>query len=461
MATSIKKDLATSTPVETMKSSDSVMIEQGGGIRRITLQKLMKAAGSTNANLESYAFYMDVNIQSSKGSNRIDVGGSDMMRQLWLSDFKAGLMDKDGHVALLNDNDFRYTADGVKVLDITRDATNKTISYSIAAGFESAQWVGIGPDAWEYADPNVPGRVWHSLLPIPGGRYIGRVVAGMFKINLSGGKAYSKPGVTTLGDGQNVMSFFNYAQAYGKSWGLAGRNKFGKMLLFYMFAKYGWRDAQNCSTSDGTKVWGVGLDGTETTTTSDGWTKFLKQRVILTGATLNLGMSDGNSVVWDGDGNVCHSVKVGPWENPWGQEWEDDGHACSVGSTVYVWDGLFMPTGTPTADTFAGVAHYTFQRAAGDCDGWDVSIDANAQRVVMYPAKASGISYGDHYWYNNGGQLWRAGGSSADGSNCGLGCSTSCDVWSYSGSYASARLEFIGKPVVVSTARLKEYLAAA
>ncbi len=463
MADSIKKDLADATLVESMKGSDQVFIEQSSGINRISLTDLMKSAGETKASLESYAFYLDVNISSSKGASYIDSGGSALMKSLWLSEFFGALMDKQGHYTKLNPNDFRYTADGEKVLDIVRDETNKTITYTIADAYKNAQWMGIGPDTYEYADPDVVGRVWLSLMPIPGGRHIGRAKGGMFKINLSGGTAYSKPGVTTLGDSQNVMTFFDAAQKYSKNYGLAGRNLFGKILLYYMFAKYGYRDSQGCSASDGTKIWGVGLDGTETTTQTDRWQKFVKQRSILTGATLGLGIADGNAAVWDGDGNVCHSVKVGPWENPWGQEWEDDGHACSVGSTVYVWDGLFIPRGTPTADSFANIDHYTLTRQTSDIDNnIKMFIDAKNNRVAMYPVGSmSGVAYHDYVWNNSTGQLWVAGGSSHNGSNCGLGCSPSDNAWSSSASYISARLEYFGDIEEVSSAKLKEYLAAA
>nr|DAM56857.1 MAG TPA: hypothetical protein [Caudoviricetes sp.] len=38
------------------------------------------------------------------------------------------------------------------------------------------------------------------------------------------------------------------------------------------------------------------------------------------------------------------------------------------------------------------------------------------------------------------GQLWIAGGNSNNGSNCGLGCSNSNNVWSNSNSNISARI---------------------
>lgn len=56
-----------------------------------------------------------------------------------------------------------------------------------------------------------------------------------------------------------------FAQNRSKNHGLANLD-FRNYLLFYTMAKYGWRDSQNCKTSDGTLVWGCGLDGSENTT---------------------------------------------------------------------------------------------------------------------------------------------------------------------------------------------------
>lgn len=474
--------VASTDHVEELPDDSSVVVEKEGKTQRVLMSNFKtnnKASASSDGfmskedkakldcmgdtPLSDYAFYMDINIPSAKGADRIDVGGSDLMRQTWLNQFHCALMDKDGHYTLLNDNDHRYTADGVKVCEVTKDTANKKITYAITEGFENAQWMHIGPDSYIYADKNTAGRVWLSLVPIPGGRHIGRTVAGMFMINVANGKGYSKPGVQPSSDNYNVMTFFNAAQAYGKNYGLAGRANLGNELLFYMFAKYGWRDSQNCATSDGTKVWGVGLDGTETTSQSDSWQRFLRQRTILTGSTLALGINDGNTEVWDSDGNVCHSVNVGGVRDPWGQYWEDDGHSCSVSTTVYNWLGNFMPTGTPTADSFAGVEHFTFNRpTANNAFNMKMSIDASTQRVILYPTQYQGnLSYGDYYWYADVGQLWCAGGSSFNGSDCGLGCASSNSVWSYSYLVVSARLDFHGDIQQVSTAKLKEYLAAA
>ena len=79
-----------------------------------------------------------------------------------------------------------------------------------------------------------------------------------------------------------------------------------------MMSKYAYRDSQNCKSSDGTLVWGVGLDGTESTGTD----KFAVQKGILTGHTLSLGDYDGNVAVTDANGDTVHGVNVCGFENP-------------------------------------------------------------------------------------------------------------------------------------------------
>ena len=72
----------------------------------------------------------------------------------------------------------------------------------------------------------------------------------------------------------------------------------------------------------------------------------------------------------------------------------------------------------------------------------------------------TGITYGDHYWYNASGQLWRGGGSSVDGAPCGLASAASRHAWSFAYAFLSARLDFHGDLTEVTSAELKRLLAS-
>ena len=227
-----------------------------------------------------------------------------------------------------------------------------------------------------------------------------------------------------------------------------------------MMAKYGYRDSQNCKNADGTLVWGVGLDGSynPTGSTASGWDR---QNSIKHGACLSLGLRDGKGAATDSAGGTVYSVNVGGFENPWGQRWEMRQGLCSVGTDVYCWRANWLPTGTPTASSFDNIDYVKLTRATSDgVTKMNIKTGADDQGVYMIPgASASGISYGDHYWYSASGQLWFFGGTSYVGSNCGLAYAASGYAWSPSSSGLWARLAYYGQTKRVTPTELARLAA--
>ena len=117
-----------------------------------------------------------------------------------------------------------------------------------------------------------------------------------------------------------------------------------------------------------------------------------------------------------------------------------------------------MPTGTPTAATFANVDCVKLTRKTSDGLGvMNVITGKQNQGVYMIPkASGSNLGYNDNYYYAASGQPWIFGGDSTFGSNCGLACSASNDGWSVSSSYVSARLAYYGNIKEVSKTFLAE-----
>ena len=124
-----------------------------------------------------------------------------------------------------------------------------------------------------------------------------------------------------------------------------------------------------------------------------------------------------------------------------------------------------MPTGTPTAATFANVDCVKLTRKTSDGLGvMNIVTDKQNQGVYMIPkASGSNLAYNDHYWYSASGQLWlfgapptTVGGDSSSGSSCGLAFSTSDYGWSVSTSNFSARLAYYGNIKEVSKTFLAE-----
>lgn len=441
--------------VTSMTDSDKVVVNAGGAVKQITLENLRKSLNQNDQQvLEDLGFYIDVNQASHNGANRVDVGGNMHMQSVWANNRILALMDTKGNYCELNHNDARYTAEGELIID------EETLQ--LTSTWNKADVVVIIPEYYGYIQSVAIGnstflRPWFSPVPLPGGFTIPQQVVGKEKATIIDGKLRSVPGYVPSAS-QTINAFWNYAQARSKNHGLANAD-FHDYLLNYMMSSYSWRSSQECQNHDGTLVWGVGLDGTE----NNG--QFAGLRNIKGGRTLSLGLADGKVQETDANSNVCHSVNVAGFANPWGQYWEMVQGLCSVGSTVYRWRSNWLPTGTPTAEKFANVDCITLTRATTDgitTPEMNIVESGDGQGVYYIPkASKSGINYGDRYWYNASGQLWLWGGYSNSGSACGLACAGSNSAWSNAREYVAARLAYYGSITKVSANRLKELLAAA
>ena len=439
--------------VSQMSDTDSVLGVFGGKMSRMSITDFRSNLNENdNMVLNELAFYIDVNSESSLGSTRVDVGGNMHMRAMWEASHVDILMDKNGNYCELNPNDCRYTADGEAVVDIETNAIldkwkNCDMMKIIPLTYGHIQTVQIGASTLH--------RLWLSLVPLPNGYIIPQQVVGKFTAGNVSGAMRSLPNMTP-DNTKTINEFWNCAQTRSKSHGLANLD-FRNALLFYMMSKYGYRDSQNCKGGDGTLVWGVGLDGTE----SIGSEKFTDQRYIKTGHTLSLGKHDGKVAVADNNGTTVHGVNVNGFENPWGQYWEMVQGICSVGSDVYHWRSNVMPTGTPTAASFDHIDHVVLQRATSDnVTQMNMIASEQGQGCYMIPkGSVRGISYGDCFRYNAAGQLWLFGGRSAGGADCGLAAANTHFAWTNMNSGLSTRLAYYGDINKVSSARLAELAA--
>lgn len=436
--------------VSLMSDIDCIFGNFGGKVGQMSITDFRSHLNDNdNMVLNELAFYIDVNSASSLGSTRVDTGGNLHMRAMLEASEVDALMDKNGNYTELNPNDCRYNKEGEAIVNMNTG--------EILSKWANADIVRIIPQYYGHVQVVQVGsttrlRSWFSLVPLPNGYVIPRMVVGKFKASRVNGAMRSLPNKTP-DNSVTINGFWKYAQARSKNHGLANLD-FHNHLLFHMMAKYGYRDSQNCKGSDGTPVWGVGLDGTESGESFDG------EKVIKTGATLSLGKYDGKVAVTAAGGHTCHSVNVDGFENTWGQYWEIVQGLCSVGTDVYCWRSNVMPTGTPTAATFANIDHAVLRRPTRDVWAMNVISSENGQGTYMIPREsASGISYGENFAYADAGQIWMFGGSSGLGSTCGLAAQRSSNAWSDSYSSFSARLAYYGDISKVSAARLAELLA--
>lgn len=447
----MSKKLTDKDFVTKMSGTNSIFGNFGGKVGQITLDNFRNALNANDEQvLNNLAFYIDVNKASSLGSTSVDVGGNMNMRTLWENAAVSILMDENGNYCELNRNDCRYTAEGDYLLN--SDGT-------IVSEFAHGDFMKIVPVTYGRIQQVTVGattvlRLWLSLVPLPGGYTIPQLVVGKFKASIVSDKMRSLPGQVPA-NSQTIRAFWDKAQLRSKNHGLANLD-FRNYLLFHMMSKYAYRDCQNCKGADGTLIWGVGLDGTEST----GSDKFTCQRYIKTGHTLSLGDNDGKMAVTDADGTTVHGVSVAGFENPWGQYWEMMGGLCSVGTDVYCWRSNIVPASSPTADTFEGIEHVLLTRPTSAVWGMNIIASENGQGVYMIPKQSlSGVSYGDYFSYAEAGQLWRFGGASDAGSDCGLAYAYSNFAWTTSYSNSSARLAYYGSLNKVSATQFKALAA--
>ena len=446
----MSKKLTDKDFVTKMAGSNSIFGNFGGKVGQITLDNFRKSINENDEQvLNNLAFYIDVNKASSLAT-RVDVGGNMNMRSLWENSAVSILMDENGNYCELNRNDCRYTAEGDYLLN--SDGT-------IVSEFAHGDFMKIIPVTYGRIQQVTVGattvlRLWLSLVPLPGGYTIPQLVVGKFKASIVSDKMRSLPGQVPA-NSQTIRAFWDKAQLRSKNHGLANLD-FRNYLLFHMMSKYAYRDCQNCKGADGTLIWGVGLDGTEST----GSDKFDCQRYIKTGHTLSLGDNDGKMAVTDAYGTTVHGVSVAGFENPWGQYWEMMGGLCSVGTDVYCWRSNIVPASSPTAETFEGIEHVLLTRPTTAVWGMNIIASENGQGVYMIPKQSlSGVSYGDYFYYAEAGQLWLFGGRSHSGAVCGLAVAASDNAWADAGSSISARLAYYGSINKVSATQFKALAA--
>ena len=441
--------------VTQMTDADYILGVFGGATGKMSIDNFRRHINDDDKQvLNDLAFYLDINTAHPTTPEKVTVGGNLHMVDALFSQRQNVLMNANGEYIKLNRNDSRYTADGEAIVNLS---TNTILSKWAHCDLMMILPEYYGRVLTVTTGSNSKDLLYLSPLPLPNGFVIPRQVVGICKATDVSSVMRSLPGYVS-DNSKDINTFWNMAQSRSKNHGLANLD-FRNWLLWYMMGTYGYRDSQGCKTADGTLVWGVGLDGSENTTgsSSDGFTR---QQGIKHGQTLSLGIYDGKVAVTDSAGGIAHSVNVAGFCDPYGQRYEIGQGLCSMTNSndVYCWRHNWLPTGTPTAATFANVDCVKLTRKTSNGLGvMNIVTDKQNQGVYMIPkASGSNLAYNDHYLYSASGQLWFFGGASYDGSYCGLAFSTSDNGWSVSSSVISARLAYYGNIKEVSKTFLAE-----
>ena len=441
--------------VTQMTDADYILGVFGGATGKMSIENFRTHINDDDKQvLNDLAFYLDINTAHPTTPEKVTVGGNLHMVDALFSQRQNVLMNANGEYIKLNRNDSRYTADGEAIVNIS---TNTILSKWAHCDLMMILPEYYGRVLTVTTGSNSKDLLYLSPLPLPNGFVIPRQVVGICKATDVSSVMRSLPGYVS-DNNKTINTFWNMAQSRSKNHGLANLD-FRNWLLWYMMGTYGYRDSQGCKTADGTLVWGVGLDGTENTSgsTASGWDR---QSGIKHGQTLSLGIYDGKVAVTDSAGGIAHSVNVAGFCDPYGQRFEIGQGLCSMTNSndVYCWRHNWVPTGTPTAATFANVDCVKLTRKTSDGLGvMNIVTDKQNQGVYMIPkASGSNLAYNDYYGYSASYQLWSFGGTSGHGAGCGLACSYSNDAWSDKSSGMSARLAYYGNIKEVSKTFLAE-----
>lgn len=431
----MKKNLATVTAVTNMLRTNSIIVEVGGSIRRITLDKLIDAInGGNEALLRAVAWGVPIKqaIQSSPNYGR--VGNLDMWAE-YKSKCGRYLVTTAGKAAKLSKTNSGVYADGT-----TLDETKGHIMVKFPRLYYRVQTDSVS---------GIP-ILWMSQIPI-GGKFIEQRVDGAYKASMSGSALASKSGVAPAGS-KTINAFWTAAQVNGEDWGLSDY-EFQKLLIMLQLSEYGNTNIQ--------AVLGNGLTGT------NNGSDYTTPLGFLNGSTKSLGDSFGAiSHPWTTSGGVAvenaTDVSVLGIENPYAQQWEmRQGIYCGIsanagqtGTEVFLYQGNRMPTSAELTTHPSGDYR---QLVRPTSNGYVKSI-ALGEFFDIFPATVGGGSteYWCDYCYVDtaGGQLVLFGGHAHLGASCGLASAYSRSAWSDSDANFGSRLAYYGKLTEVPGAEI-------
>ena len=430
-----KQNLGNATKVTSALRTNSVLVEVGGSIRRISIDNLMNVMNSGDEQLLRQVAW-GVPCKQNQTSQAWGVVGNVGMFQEYASMCGRYLVTNDGKAAKLSSTNSGIFADGT-TLDESKGHVMVIAPrlYYIGKTESSA---GI-----TYA--------WFSMLPI-GGSYLGNcdneqyICMGAYLGAMSGTALVSRSGLTPVAS-KTIEAFWNAAQVNGKSWGLVNYDHV-KWMMFMGLSKYGNPNIQS--------QLGYGVGGIN----SMDWDYFVAAAANLkTGATKSLGDACGNIPLTQISATVAAGasasrVNLYGVEDWWNFFWQfiqgvycgNSGNASQNGTEVFIYEGNRMPTSAEL--TTHPVGNYRqLTRITSPSEGYLKELILG-EKLDLFAKSLGGAStsyWGDYSWQNSTGQVLLWGGSAAYGSRCGLAFATSYHAWSNSYSNVGSRLAYYGK----------------
>ena len=424
-----KKALGSETLVSSMLRTNSVLIEVGGSVRRITLENFMNAINAGDEQLlrqVAWGVPIKQSIQSSTNYGRI--GNLTAWEEYKLQSGRY-LVTNTGKAAKLHPNDSSKYADGT-VLDESKGHV-MFISPRLYYRVQTDSVTGLPV-------------LWMSQLPI-GGHYIGNAHGGMYNVfgaykgSISGSALVSRSGVAPAGS-RTIQQFWDAARVNGTDWGLINYDA-RKLMLMFGLSQYGDTNIQ-------AKL-GYGIGGS---TEKDLWATAAN---LLTGATKSLGDNFGNIPITVVNGSItgdnCSRVNLMGIEDPYGWQWEmsqgvyfgSSANGGQTGTEIFLYDGNRMPT---TAELSATPSGNFRQLTRPTTSGYVQNVILGEFFDIFPSLLGSGSTsyWADYFWGNSTGQLCLWGGDANVGSLCGVACVDSNSAFSAALWNIGSRLAYYG-----------------
>lgn len=433
------KSLGNETLVTSILRSNTVLVEVGGSVRRITVENFMNAINSGDEQMlrqVAWGIPIKQSIQSSTNYGVIGNTAAWMEYKLYCGRY---LVTNDGRAAKLSPTNSAVFADGTAV-----DETKGHVMW-------------IGPRLYYRVQADSVSGVpilWLSMLPI-GGEFIGGANGGMYncigayKGSMSGSALVSRSGVAPAGS-KTINAFWNAAQVNGKDWGLTDYDQ-RKLIMMLGLSQYGDTNIQaklgyGAGGSSSKDLWGAAIN-------------------LKTGATKSLGDNWGKvgiSVVnGSTTGDDCSRVNMMGIEDPYGWQWEmlqgvfcgSSDNSAQNGTEIFIYKGNRLPT---TAE-LAAHPNGEYRQATRLTTGGYVKEIILGEHFDIFPKNVGGNStsyWSDNSWVLPTGQLVLWGGSANHGADCGLASAFSDLAWSYSYPNLGSRLAYYGNLTFVDGSSL-------
>ncbi len=403
------KKITEASLISSLSSSQSLLVEADGSVRRIKLSDFItpldKEMASSNYTLE----------QSS--SPEFSVAG------LWaatkyrekMGGYMLKVVGGTVYAAKLNSSDWNYFDDGSKVDDASKYETMVHVpKCHFKASGQSMQFGGLSPIAGGHSFDS-PEWVGAYLMYVDGNSI-----------------GHSRPDVSPS-HSKTMSTFWSHAQKLGTQWGLANY-QFHCLINALFQATYGNLNSQS--------VIGTGFQ-------SSSWEAC---RNVNMGLTRTLGDGSGSVLYNDGTLGNQYPVKLFGFEDLWGKLWE-----FRPGIRYYYSDSqryAVIYSGNQVSNTATGREIAIPLLNAGGGYVTQMMLDEYWDMIPKAVGGGTTTYYCDGYWDASGGQLLFVGGDAYDLLRCGVASSNSNLGFSPSWSYLGARLAFYGDPVLVSGTEL-------